>query len=232
MSGCIPRDRTVRVRLFPLDSCDRIQTGDLAVLDWDGFETITITDQVDQGDRETIQTTSGTVCRDKVACSIDRGQQVAFNECAENWSMLSITGFGSLVFDGSDIVGFDREDLDCAAAVAVEILFELPGGCDTGGAQCLARLYPKVERFTISGDKVVNGKNAIRGTYTGQAVKNANVFGNFTTDTPDGELFYWAPYKTAVNTGDAFYYDRIVDCPTFDVDESCDLRDFSMTDAS
>lgn len=235
-NGCITRDHVKRARVFPLDECGGITiVGTASVIDWaDGFETIGFSEQVTAGDRETIPNIRGGTSRDKLACATDRGEQLVFSEVSENWSLMASMGYGELVYDGADIIGFDRTPVDCTAAVAIELLFALPAECDADVTQCLARLYPKVDTWVLGGTKQVDGKKAIRGTYTGNTQLNKSVFRNFVTPgTPTGELAYWAPYKTAINLGSAYFYDRIIDCPDFDDDlEGCDLRAFALTTGS
>lgn len=302
MTDCIAKDRTRRVRLFPLDACGRIKlTGSGAVLDFDGFETIGFTENITAGTRETITTTSGATCRDKLSCPTDQGQTLAFNECTESWALMAIMGYGTLqlstgrtVADGAttaasttvtsatgaftstdigtaitgagipvgakivsitsatsvvisapatatgtgisltigagNVIGFNRNKVACDARIAVEILFDLDAACDAGGAtQCVARLYPLIDRAVLSGTKTVNGKNVIRGTYSLNTELNPRVFENFATSTPTGELSYWAPWQADIAAGNAFYYDRLVNCPTLTSTPLCELRSLVTT---
>lgn len=224
--GCIERDRLARVRIYQLDSCDRILITGSTVLDYSDWESIAFADQIQAGTRETITGVTGATLRDKLACPTDRGQQLTFTEFVENWAMLALTGFGSIVLTSTTPTGFDREEVDCTAAVAVEIIFATPISCTGGTTQVLSRLYPKVDTFTVGGNKVVNGQNVLRGNYVGNTQLNPNIFGNFSTSTPTGELLHWATYKTDVNAGNAFYYDRVMDSPVnlVSIAESCDLR--------
>lgn len=127
-----------------------------------------------------------------------------------------------------DVVGFDRESVNCDAAVALEILFATPTLCDAeGNEQCVSRLYPYISLFNDSNQRLVNGKNVMRGTYTATAKKNGRVFENFASDIPTGELSYLATWATGIGAGNAFYYDRMVDCPTLEDARSCELRVFN-----
>jgi len=298
MTDCIAKDRTRRVRLFPLDSCGRIQvSGSGAVLDFDGFETIGFAEDITAGTRETITTTSGATCRDKLSCPTDQGQTVTFNECTESWVMMAIAGYGTLelttsrvVTDGATtntdttvtsvtgaftaadigksitgagipvgatiasinsgtsveisaaatatatgvtltigtagtVIGFNRNKVQCDARMAAEILFELDAACDESGTtQCLARLYPMLDRAVLSGTKTVNSKNVVRGTYALTTELNSRVFENYEDGIPTGEMAHWAPWQASIEAGDAFYYERLVDCPDIDADQACELR--------
>lgn len=240
MTDCIQKDRTRRVRLFPLDSCGRIMTtGAGAVLDYDGFETIGFSDQITAGERETITTTSGATCRDKTACPTDLGQNVSLNECTESWTLMALAGYGTLELStlvthpdlpAGTVIGFNRSKISCDARMAMEIIFDLDAACDdSGNTQCVARLYPMLDRGVLSGDKTVNGKNVVRGSYTFTAQRNARVFDNFTaagdgTHPPTGELAHWAPWIADIELGDTYYIDRLIDCPTLTSTQACELR--------
>ncbi len=138
------------------------------------------------------------------------------------------TGVTLTIGTDIDVVGFDRESVNCDAAVALEILFATPTLCDAEGTeQCVSRLYPYISLFNDSNQRLVNGKNVLRGTYTATAKKNGRVFESFASDTPTGELSYLAPWKTGFAAGNAFYYDRLVDCPTLEDARSCELRMFN-----
>lgn len=229
-SSCVPKKKTRRVRLFPVDRCGaQVIGGAAAVLDWDGFETIGWQNQIDEGETETITNTDGETCYDDESCPVDRGQKLMFTECNDNDAFMAMTGHGTLHVNLlGQIDGVDRTPINCAARVAMEVLFDLPTACDaTGVPICVARLYPLVELFTNSSEQTVNGKNVLRNSYQAKArLGNGRLWDRFVASVPTGELAHWAEFAPQVSAGGAYYFQRCVPCPTFTSPRGCDLRAF------
>lgn len=223
-NSCIPKKKVKRVRLFGLDACNRLLVTGNTVLDWDGFNEIRYQNVIDDGQDETITNVFGEACIDDQACPIDRGVSLTFTECKDNFAFASLTGHGSLVLQGGTVVGFDRSKMSGCASLAVELLFELPSLCDSSGnAQCLAMLIPAAKLFKDVNERLIDGKNTLRGAYTARATLNSRLFES-TNDLPPTELAYWLPWIGAIESGENWYLQRIIDCPTIGANAGCELR--------
>lgn len=228
-STCVPKKATSRVRLFALDTCGRMVTaGTSNVLDWDGFETIGWSNQIEEGETETITNTDGETCYDDQSCPVDKGQKLMFTECTENDSFMAMTGHGTLSVNlEGDVDGIDRTALNCNAKLALEVIFKLPSACDAAGVPlCVVRLYPEIGLFINTSEQTVNGKNVLRNTYSAKARRgNGRLFEGFLVPgTPTGEMAHWNTWKTVIAAGGAYYHQRCIPCPTFADPRSCELR--------
>lgn len=227
MSDCVAKDRTSRVRLFVLDACGRIgAVASTTVVDVDNFETISWAPNVTAGDRSTTTSTSGLVCRNRKAPPTDLGETVSLNECTASWTLASIMGYGTLVPVSTVLKGINRTALNPDVKMALEIIFALDTNVCVGGTpQCIARLYPLLQNPTLSGDSTIDGKTQAKASYSMETAFNPNIFQNYATPgTPTGEMAHWTSFKTDINAGLSFYFERIMDCPTLTGARSCELR--------
>jgi len=227
---CIQKKKIRRVRLFELDDCGRMKITGTTVLDWTGFESIKWANVIDDGTDETITDVTGETCVDDQACPIDRGRTLTFTECKDNWSLDALTGYGSLVLDTGVVIGFDREKLAACPKLGAEILFDTPTLCDaTGNSQCLAWLIPEIKLWKDTQERTADGKTTVRGAYTARAVMPSGRLFELTGagpsfDLPPDELDYWTPWIANVAAGTSYDHIRLVDCPTLDPVEGCELR--------
>jgi len=226
MSDCVAKERTSRVRLFVLDACGAMGAiASVTVLDVTQFETISWAENITAGTRVTTTNTSGTVCRDRTSPPSDLGQTVSLNECVASWSLAAALGFGTPAVVTAVLKGLDRTALNPNARVAMEILFSLDALCTGGTAQCIGRLYPMLTEAAITGTQTIDGKTAAKASYTLNTKVNAHLFDNYATPgTPTGEMAHWAPFSAAITAGNAFYHERIFNCPTLTGVQGCELR--------
>lgn len=230
MSSCIQKKKIRRVRFFELDACDRMVTTGTPKLDWMGFNEVRWQNVIDDGVDELITNVNNQACVDDPSCPVDRGVSWTFTECQENDAFAALTGHGSVVINGADVIGFDRVKMgDSCPGLALEILFDVPSVCDaSGNAQCLGVLVPNVRLFKDVSERLINGNTTVRGTYTARSALNSRLFELFPTPgTPSGDLQHWAPWAADISRGDTWYHRRLFECPVDALDPnaagSCEL---------
>lgn len=201
-ASCIPKKKIRRVRLFSLDLCGRLLTTGNTVLDWDGFSELRWTNLIDDGDLEQITNVAGKYCVNDQACPIDRGVQVTFTECIENFSLQALTGHGSVVLQSAAVIGFNRQVYNCNTNLAMEVLFDTPSLC-TGGSITNKALTANVATLTtlaahglsVGNVVIISGVDAtFDGTYTltaasGSSLSYAKTAANVTSVASGGAWY-------------------------------------------
>lgn len=211
MSSCIPRKYLQSVNVYEVDECGRVQIGGNAIFGL-SLRTILLGDSIEEGEEETVTDVYGNVCVQDKACPIDRGTDVTLTDCAENWSLDALLGFGRVHTTLGVVDGFDRTSVNCNAAVALELVWKPGGACSPGvDPQCMVQLFPNITNWTPTGEQTIDGKTTQSRAFKGRTYKNGRLF----QDGVPAELAHWAPYAAAIAAGDSFSLVRTMDCPTF-----------------
>lgn len=218
MSSCIPRKYLESVNVYELDECGRVQIGGNALFGL-SLRSILFGDSIEEGEEETVTDVYGNVCVQDKACPIDRGTDVTLTDCAENWSLDALLGFGRLHTTLGVVDGFDRTSVDCDARVAVELVWKPSGACTVGvDPQCMVQLFPDVRNWTPTGEQTADGKTTQSRAFKGRTYKNGRLF----QDAAPAQLAHWTPYAAEIALGDVFSLTRIMDCPATPA-ASCEL---------
>lgn len=140
-------------------------------------------------------------------------------DCVENWSLNALLGFGTLHTTLGVVDGFDRNSVNCDAAVAVELVWKPGGACAAGvDPKCLVQLFPHVRNWTPTGEQTVDAKNTVSRTFKGRTYKNGRLF----QDVVPAQLAHWTPFAAEIAAGNTFSYTRTMDCPV-QAAPSCEL---------
>jgi hypothetical protein len=218
MSSCIPRKYLQSVNVYGLDECGRVQVGAGALFGL-SLRTIVLAEAIEEGEEETVTDVYGNVCVQDKACPIDRGTDFTMTDCVENWSLNALLGFGTLHTTLGVVDGFDRNSVNCDAAVAVELVWKPGGACAAGvDPKCLVQLFPHVRNWTPTGEQTVDAKNTVSRTFKGRTYKNGRLF----QDVVPAQLSHWTPFAAEIAAGNTFSYTRTMDCPV-QAAPSCEL---------
>jgi hypothetical protein len=223
VSGCYDAQIIRRLTAFRLDACGAIPlfaTDPVPALKGleDAIQNVTRTRNVDQPADNVVKTVKGGVCDKPRGTPTDRGWQYSLTFCGQNPLFENITGYKTLDYSGSEIIGWEDIEITAATAVALEIVFEpTTDDCAGGNPQCRALLVSNLEAWVRSGDEAWDGENVPDLVEAGQTRKSVDVFGNYATS---GELpaylTHWTPKFAHIKTGRSWSYTYLINCPDVD----------------
>lgn len=153
---CWPSIRGTAARFTKLDSCGRPVVGAHSTLVTDGFISVTLSPQYQDGNEVTVTKANGVVCvNDKAADSLTRFD-VTISLCAVNPALLSLLGGYEAVLDNNAAaVGFRVAESVGSDGVAVEVWTDVftDEPCAAGaGGQYGYFLAPRIVSARISSD--------------------------------------------------------------------------------
>lgn len=154
---CFPVVTAEVARFTKVDGCGRPIPGPCSVIVTDDIESISLSPEVDEGERVTVRNMAGRICVDSRPC-----QSVPFYTATITMCKLMpvlyqlVSGYELFVDDTGHVVGFDvGQNVDCAAGFAVESWGNIPGvacGPLAGVGQWALLTVPYLSAATLSGD--------------------------------------------------------------------------------
>lgn len=209
-----------RLRATELDSCGAVFDGATQV-STDGFTTINLTSEVEEGAEIIVRKASGALCvNEKMADSFKRFT-VEIEFCGVNPSLLSIVSNAKPYTDASDdVIGFTVPEGEIAKWFSLELWMGLSGAACAPGAEVAGAymLLPFVVAGVL-GDIEIGGEDAITFSISGASTKGGNSWGVGPYNVVLSEASVPAPLNVAV---DAFDHLLMIDTALAPPPEACD----------
>jgi hypothetical protein len=220
---CFDSQYIRRLTAFQLDACQALPLfadNPIPALKGlaDGVQSVARSSNIDQPQNNNTKTVKGGTCTKPRGTPTDSGYDYTLTFCGQNPLFEAMTGYKTLDYSGTEIIGWEDSVQESVTGVALEIVFEPSGdGCSGGNPQCRAVLIPNLEAWVRSGDEAFNGADAPDLVMTGSTRKGTDVFGNYTTSGAlPTFLAHWAPKFADIKTGRSWAYSRMIDCPDVD----------------
>lgn len=143
------------VRLTRLDDCGNIVYGTASTVVSHGFITVTISEELEDGDEYTSKNAWGEFCINEKDPSLLKYANVSIDFCEVDPDILDILGGATPVIVGSDTIGWTRGPAAPVGSVAVEVWTKKVGAdaCGVGGSPEWGYfLVPFVKNGKIDGD--------------------------------------------------------------------------------
>lgn len=196
-----------RLRVTEVDNCGRVIPGPVGMsLTTDGFVTVTLSAEVEDGVEIITRNASGNLCvNEKYANSFKYfGIEIEF--CGVNPSLLSMTTNAEEYLDADgDVIGFTVAEGEIKKYFALELWTGLSGvACDDSMEEASGyMLLPFVVAGTI-GEITVDGENAVTFSMTGANTKGGNVWGSGPYNVIQDAEGTGAPLPTPLDSADHF----------------------------
>jgi len=185
------------VVVYDLDDCGRPNIAANSKLVLTVVSEITWEDSIDEGQQVKERNFAGKKCYTDAGCDELQWVQVGLTTCGIVPALDNLLLASNAKTDGEDnIAGFGRVDLDCQAAVAIEVLIQLDAeSCTASGVTeppVFGMLFPLVKGWRPSGGGSLNGQNLIKPQYSGKGYKNPLLSATGTSDVLlPSDLSHW-----------------------------------------
>lgn len=169
-----------RLRAIETDECGAITTGVSREVVTDGFITVNLSSEVEDGTEIIQRLASGALCvNEKMADSFKRfNVEVEF--CGVNPDMLSIVSNAEPYLDyAGDIAGFTVGEGELTKSFALELWMGMSGQACAPGQTGVASAYmllPWIQSGVL-GDITIDGENAVTFSISGAYTKGGNQWG-------------------------------------------------------
>lgn len=192
-----------RLRATELDSCGAVTVGTSMNLVTDGFVTISLSSEIDEGAEILLRNASGALCvNEKLSDSFKRFT-VEIEFCGVNPSLLSIVSNAEPYEDyAGDVAGFTVAEGELTKRFGLELWTGMSGqNCLPGGAGDEASGYMLLPYLQsgVLGDITIDGENAVTFSITGAYTLGGNQWGVGPYNTLRDESSVAAPLPTALD---------------------------------
>lgn len=170
-----------RLRVTEQDACGGVTPGTSMQLVTDGFITITLSSEVEEGTEIMVRNAAGQLCvNEKMADSFKRfTAEIEF--CGVNPSLLAMVSNAEPYEDhAGDVAGFTVPEGEISKKFGLELWTGLSGqACLPGGAGEEASGYMLLPfmQAGVLGDITIDGENAVTFSLTGSYTKGGNAWG-------------------------------------------------------
>lgn len=172
------------MRVTRLDGCGEVVEGDTASVVSDGFITVGLTAQTDEGTTISVTNAAGDICILDEPCPKFTGYDIQVEFCGVNPALIEIMTGQTPVGDGAaapgpNTVGFRMNTgIDaCDSGFALEVWSQVPAGaCDVAGGTNYGYFLIPFVKGGIIGDFTV-GNDAVNFTLTGAKSKDGSAWG-------------------------------------------------------
>lgn len=208
-----------RIRVTELDSCGAVPE-DAEYLSTDGFTTVSLSSEVEDGTEIIVRKASGALCvNEKMADSFKRFT-VEIEFCGVNPSLLGKVSNAVPYLAGEEIIGFTVPEGEIAKWFALELWTGLTGTvCAPGADEASGYLLLPFVTAGVLGDIEVGGEDAITFSLTGSYTKGGNQWGVGPYNVVKSDAGTAGPLPTAI---DAFDHLLLIDTALAPPPEACD----------
>jgi len=166
-----------RLRVTELDSCGAVPTA-ATQLATDGFVTMTLSSEVEEGTEIIVRKASGALCVNEKQADSFKRFTVEIEFCGVNPSLLALVTNAEEYVDGEDVIGFTVPEGEILKWFALELWTGLSGVvCAPGTEEASGYILLPFVTAGVLGDIEVTGEDAITFTMTGAATKGGNAWG-------------------------------------------------------
>jgi len=177
---CFSLVRGRAMRVTRLDGCGAVVPGPDSQVTTDGFITVTLTAQIDEGETISVTNAAGRVCILDEPCPKFTGYDVAVEFCGVDPALYGLMTGQPVVEDGSgNVVGFKMNSkVDaCDSGFALELWSNVPSAvCEPGAGQNYGYMVIPFLKGGVIGDFTV-GNDAVNFSLSGAKSKDGNSWG-------------------------------------------------------
>lgn len=193
-----------RIRVTSLDDCGTVTAESMSIAT-DGFITVTLTAETEDGTEIIQRNASGQICINEKLSNSFKRLTVAINFCGVNPSLLAMTTNVTPYEDwDGDVAGFTIPEGEIEGQFALEMWTGLSGtACEPGQVDEASGylLLPFVKNGTL-GDIEIGGESAVNFNLTGAYTKGGNGWGTGPFDVLRDDDSAPAPLPTALDPYD------------------------------
>jgi hypothetical protein len=169
-----------RLRATGLDVCGAVVPGEAEEVSTDGFITVNLSSEIEDGTEIILKKASGALCVNEKRADSFKRFTVEIEFCGVNPSLLALVSNAEPYEDyAGDIAGFTVPEGEIDKAFSLELWTGLSGqSCLPGqtGEASGYMLLPYVQSGVL-GDITIDGENAVTFSITGAATKGGNAWG-------------------------------------------------------
>jgi hypothetical protein len=173
-----------RIRVTMLDACGRVPAPDDedAWLATDGFISVTLGSEVEDGTEITTKKADGSLCVSQKSSSSFKRFTVEMEFCGVNPALLSMVSNAEPYHDGAstpNVIGFTVPEGPLNKNFALELWTGLAGGgaCEEGAEEASGYILLPYVQAGVLGNIEINGENAVTFSLTGSSTKGGNTWG-------------------------------------------------------
>jgi hypothetical protein len=213
-----------RMRVTELDSCGAI-LADAEQLSTDGFITVNLSSEVEDGTEIIVKKASGALCVNERQASSFKRFNVEMEFCGVNPSLLGIVSNATPYEDyAGDIAGFTVSEGELNKWFSLELWLGISGNvCAPGAEEASGYMLLPFVVGGVLGDISIDGENAVTFSLTGAVTKGGNTWGvgpyNVLMDNTDPALPVPAALPTAL---DPYDHLLLIDTAVAPPPEACD----------
>lgn len=195
-----------RIRVTVVDQCGALPTAGTsdAVVATDGFISINLSAEVEEGAEILVKKASGALCVNEKRSDSFKRFNVEIEFCGVHPALLSLVSNAEPYEDHSgDLAGFTVPEGEMTKAFALELWTGLSGQvCQPGAEEASGYgLLPFIQSGVL-GDITIDGENAVTFSLTGAYTKGGNQWGVGPSDVLMDETDAPAPLPTALDPYD------------------------------
>lgn len=187
-TSCFSLVRGRAMRVTRLDGCGAPVLGPDGQVVSDGFITVGLTANTDEGTSISITNAAGRICILDEPCPVFTGYDVTVEFCGVDPALFSLmTGQPSVVDADDNVVGFKQNSqIDaCDSGFALELWSSVPAAvCEEGQGQLFGYMLVPFLKGGVIGDFTV-GNDAVNFTLSGANSKDGNAWGDGPYDVVD-----------------------------------------------
>lgn len=166
-----------RLRVTELDSCGAVPVA-ATQLATDGFVTMTLSSEVEEGTEIIVRKASGALCVNEKQADSFKRFTVEIEFCGVNPSLLALVTNAEEYADGEDVIGFTVPEGEILKWFSLELWTGLSGVvCAPGTEEASGYILLPFVSAGVLGDIEVTGEDAITFSMTGAATKGGNAWG-------------------------------------------------------
>jgi hypothetical protein len=213
-----------RIRVTTLDACGLPPAAAApdAVLATDGFISLTLSSEVEDGTEIITKKASGALCVNERSSDSFKRFTVEIEFCGVNPSLLAMVTNAEPYEGGAagDIIGITVPEGAIEKKFALELWTGLSGqACEPGAEEASGYLLLPFVQAGVLGDIAVDGENAVTFSLTGAFTKGGNAWGVGPFDVIADDVGAAGPLPTALDPGDHLL---LIDTGIAPPPEACD----------
>jgi hypothetical protein len=193
------------MRVTRLDGCGKTIPGATSSVVSDGFITVGLTAQTDEGTTISVTNAAGDVCILDEPCPTFTGYEIAIEFCGVNPTLYSLlTGQKAVVNTAGDSIGFRMNSAvdACSVGFALEVWSQVPTSvCEPGAGQNYGYFLVPFAKGGIIGDFTI-GNDVVNFSLAGTKSKDGSAWGVGPYNVVPGAGGTAGPLGTAIDPAD------------------------------
>lgn len=204
-SKCFSLVRGRAMRVTRLDGCGAVVLGPDSEVTSDGFISVALAAQTDEGTAISVTNAAGKVCILDEPCPVFTGYQLTVEFCGVDPALIELMTGQPVVLDSAgNAIGFKMNTaIDaCDSGFALEVWSSVPTAvCEPGAGQSYGYFLVPFLKGGVIGDFTI-GNDAVNFTLSGAASKDGNAWGSGPYDVVADDTGIPAPLSDALDPMD------------------------------